>query len=185
MTNKIILGLVGEMASGKGTAVKYLEEKYKATSHRFSTSLRDVLNRLSIEINRKNMQDLSRILREQFGENLLAKVISEDANKDNNNIIVIDGIRRPADIEYLAKLPEFKLAYITANIEKRHERIVLRGENEDDKNKTLAEFKKDHEAETELEIPKIGQTAKIKINNNGTYEELYAQIDKVIEEVLK
>ena len=185
MNKKIILGLVGEMSSGKGTAVEYLEKKYSATSHRFSTSLRDVLSRISVEINRKNMQDLSRILREQFGENLLAKIISDDAKNDNNKIIIIDGIRRPADIEYLAKLPEFKLVYITASIKKRHERITKRNENKDDKNKTLEEFKKDHEAETEIEIPKIGKSAEIKIDNNGNFDNLYTQIDKTIEETLK
>lgn len=185
MKNKIILGLTGEMSSGKGTAVDYLEKKYNATSHRFSTSLRDVLNRISVDVNRKNMQDLSRILREQFGQNLLAKVISEDAKNDNNNVIVIDGIRRPADIEYLAKLPEFKLIYITASLEKRHERITKRSENKDDKGKTLEEFKKDHEAETEIEIPKIGESAEIKIDNNGSFEDLHAQIDKMIKETLR
>jgi dephospho-CoA kinase len=180
MPNKIILGLCGEIASGKGTAVKYLEKKYGATSHRFSTSLRDILKRLYLEINRKNMQKVSLVLREGFGQNLLAKVITEDVKNDKNKIIIVDGVRRPADIEYLTKLPEFKLIYITADIKIRHERIVQRGENEDDKNKTFKQFEKDHEAETELLIPEIGKTAEIKIDNNGNYEELCAQIDKII-----
>lgn len=181
-TDKIIIGLCGEMASGKGTVVKYLEEKYGAVSHRFSTSLRDVLSRLSIEVSRKNMQDLSRVLRETFGQNLLAKVIAEDAKNSNNKIIVIDGIRRPADIEYLGKLPEFKLIYVTADIKTRYERIIKRGENEDDLSKTFENFKKDHEAETELEIPRIGSNANIKIDNNGSLERLYEQVDKIAKE---
>lgn len=178
--SKIILGLCGEIASGKGTVVKYLEEKYGATSHRFSTPLRDVLKRLYLKINRKNMQDISRVLRESFGQSLLAKVITEDVKNDQNKIIIVDGVRRPADIEYLTKLPEFKLAYITANIKTRYERIIKRGENVDDLNKTFEQFIKDHQAETELLIPEIGKTAKIKIDNNGDYEALYKQIDEII-----
>ncbi len=177
---KIIIGLVGEIASGKGTTAKYLEEKYRATSHRFSTPLRDILNRLYLEINRKNMQDLSFVLREKFGQNTLARIIAEDASNDSNGVIVIDGIRRPADIEYLAKLPEFQLVYITAEMKTRFERLIRRGENEDDKNKTFEQFQKDHEAETELEIPKIGATANHKIDNNGSLEDLYSQIDRLI-----
>jgi len=178
---KIILGLCGEIASGKGTAVKYLEEKYGATSHRFSTSLRDILKRLYLEINRENMQKVSLVLREGFGQDLLAKVITEDVKNDSGKIIIVDGVRRPADIEYLTKLPEFKLIYITAHIKTRYERIIKRGENADDLNKTFEQFQKDHEAETELLITKIGETAKIKIDNNGDYEALYKQINEIIE----
>lgn len=180
MPNKIILGLCGEIASGKGTIVKYLEEKYKATSHRFSTPLRDILKRLYLEISRENMQLSSRVLRENFGQNLLAKVITEDVKNDQNKIIIVDGVRRPADIEYLTKLPEFKLIYITADIKIRHERIIKRGENEDDKTKTFEQFIKDNQAEAELLISEIGKTADIKIDNNGTYEALYKQIDEII-----
>lgn len=180
MNHKIILGLTGEIASGKGTVSKYLEEKYQATAHRFSTPLRDVLKRLYVEINRANMQDVSRVLREQFGQNLLAKVISEDVKNDTNNIIVVDGIRRFADIEYLKQLPEFKLIYITADAKIRHERLIKRGENADDLNKTFEQFLKDNQAEAELEIPEIGMAADVKMDNNGTTQELYEQIDKIL-----
>jgi len=47
MTNeKIIIGLVGQMASGKGTIAEYLRDKHGADFFTFSTVLRDVLNRL-------------------------------------------------------------------------------------------------------------------------------------------
>ena len=52
---KIIIGLVGQLACGKGTVAEYLKEKYGASVYRYSTMLRDVLNRLYLEINRVNM----------------------------------------------------------------------------------------------------------------------------------
>jgi len=179
-TNKIIIGLVGEIASGKGTVAKYLEEKHHATSHRFSTPLRDVLKRLHMEINRKNMQDISTLLREYFGQNMLAKVISEDVQKDENQIMVVDGIRRLADIEYLKSLPEFKLIYITADIKTRYERLIKRGENEDDLSKTFEQFQLDHQKETELEIPLVAEQANIKIDNSNGLDKLYDQIEKLL-----
>ena len=177
---KLILGLVGEIASGKGSIVKYLEKRYSATSNRFSTTLRNVLDRMYVDVNRKNMQTLSLILRQSFGENLLAKIISKDAMNDDNPIVVVDGIRRPADIEFLSVLPEFKLAYVTTDMKTRYERIINRDENKDDAAKTFEEFEQDHKAETELEIPNIGKKAQIKIDNTGDFEGLYEQVDKII-----
>ncbi|MFA5318668.1 MAG: AAA family ATPase [Patescibacteria group bacterium] len=183
--NKIIIGLVGEIASGKDTLVDYLQKNYQATTHKFSASLRDILNRLYLDISRENLQKLSQILRENFNQNLLSKVIAGDVKNDDNKIIVINGVRRLTDIEYLKKLPEFHLIYVTADLDKRHKRIVSREENEDDKNKTLEQFKVDEQAEAEQQIPKVAQIANYRIDNNGTIDDLYRQIDKIINEIIK
>ncbi len=181
MTKKLVIGLVGEIASGKGTAVNYLEEKYQASAFRFSTVLRDVLERLHLEINRQNLQTISLVLRQNFGDNLLAKAIANDAKNANSQLIVIDGIRRLTDLEYLKLLPEFKLAYITASPEIRYQRLIKRSENTDDKNKTYLQFLKDHQAETELAIPQIGLQAEYLLDNSGSIEALEKNIDLLIE----
>ena len=88
---KIIIGLVGQIASGKGTATKYLEEKYGAGTHRFSTMLRDVLKRLYLETSRENMQSLSTFLRKQFGEDALARVIAKEVADDPKPVVAGHG----------------------------------------------------------------------------------------------
>ena len=89
---KLILGFVGHMASGKGTAVNYLKKRHGATTYRFSGMLMDILGRLYLENNRDNLQRLSQILRENFGEETLAKTMAEDVKHDTNDLIAIDGI---------------------------------------------------------------------------------------------
>jgi len=177
---KIILGLAGEMASGKGTVAKYATEKYSAKTRRFSTMLRDVLDRLSLEQSRDNMQKLSTILRQNFGEELFAQVMAEDVKKEQGEIIVIDGIRRLADIKYLKKISQFKLAYLEADMQKCYERITKRGENADDAKKTFDDFRKVHEDESELQIKDLKNRADFLIDNNGSYEELYKQVDEIL-----
>jgi len=180
---KIIIGLVSQISAGKGTVAKYLEEKYKATTHRYSTMLRDILNRLYLKINRGNMQALSTILRKNFGEDILAKVITADVKNDNNKIIMVDGIRRMADIKYLIKLPEFKLVRIIADPKIRYQRITKRTENAGDRQKTYEEFLNDEKKEADADIPKVMEKAEIEINNNGGVNELYKQIDDLIENI--
>ena len=177
---KIILGFTGLISSGKGTAAKYLKEKYKADTFRFSTMLRDVLDRLYLPQSRENFQIISPILREAYGQDLMAKVIAEDVKKSNYNLIAIDGMRRPADIEYLKDIPGFKMIAIEVDEKTRFERLLKRGENTDDATKTFEQFKKEHKAETEIHIPDLMKQADITIDNNGNLEDFYKQLDKLI-----
>ena len=63
---KVILGFVGPIASGKGTACQYLRDQHRAPTYRFSSPLRDVLDRLYLPQSRQNMQDLSLALRHGY-----------------------------------------------------------------------------------------------------------------------
>ncbi len=180
MKRKIIIGLVGPIASGKGTIAQYLKEKRNADIFRFSTSLRDVLERLHCEITRTHMQKVSRALRESLGQDLLAKVVAEDVKESEKKIIVIDGIRRWQDIKYLKEMDNFILVGIEADPKTRYKRLTGREENQGDKEKTYEEFLADHQKETETTIPEILKKAEKTINNQGVREELYQQIEKII-----
>lgn len=177
---KLIIALTGQIASGKDVTKKYLTEKYGAQSVKFSQILRDVLNRLSLPIERKTMQDLSTILRQNFGEDLLAKNIAEDAKKLNADIVILDGVRRPADILHAQKLDGFVLVKIEARPELRYERMKARNENAGDSEKTFEEFLADHESEADKEVPVIMSQATETLDNNGSFDDLYKQIEELI-----
>lgn len=183
MSQKIIIGFTGLMASGKDAAKKYLEEKYGAESFRFSSIMRDVLKRINVEMSRTNLSAVSLCLRQTFGEDLFAKVIASDAQNANSDIVVVDGVRRLADIAHLSKLDGFHLVAIEADPKIRHERLVKRGENVGESDKTYEQFIADHQAETELTIPEVMSKADLKINNDGSFEDLYKQIDELVEKI--
>lgn len=184
-SSKIIFGFVGQLASGKGTAAKYLAEKFKANTFRYSTILRDLLDRVYLEQSRDNLIKMSECVRDTFGESTLAKAIAADAKKAESKIVVVEGIRRLADIEYLAKLPNFILVEIFADPKIRYERLVKRRENIDDAAKTYEQFLEDHKRSTEISIQEVLPYAKEKIDNNMTLEGLYCQIDKLVEKYTK
>lgn len=178
---KIILGLAGEIASGKGTMAEYLQKNHQAGVHRFSSVLRAVAQKMYLEENRENLQKISTIFRENFDDNILSAVVAKDALKDDHLVVAIDGVRRLADIEYLKQLDGFCLVYIETSLEKRYERIVLRGENSDDATKTFQQFEKDHQREAELQIKDLKKEAQFVLDNNGSKEEFYRQIDEIIQ----
>ena len=180
-----ILGLVGQIASGKGSVSDYLRKKYKAKFYHFSTPLRQILRTLKQEETRENIAKLSQVLRRNFGQDLLAKIITADIQNDRNKIIVVDSVRRMQDIKYLKDLPEFKLVYIKVGIKTRYQRLIERNENKDDKTKTYKQFIIDNKRTAEREITSIGKKAKYAINNEESLEELHKQIDKIILKELK
>ena len=181
MPTKKILAFTGLIASGKGTAAKYFIEKHKAVSFRFSTSMRDVLDRLYLEQSRKNMAEISLVLREAFGQNLFSKVIANDAAKSESELEVIDGVRRSYDLEALKKIEGFQLIGVEVDSKIRFERLKKRGENADDISKTWEQFQADHKLETEVYIPELLKQADVTIDNNGSLEDLYKQLDKLVE----
>ena len=180
---KLIIGLVGSLASGKGVAKDYICQKYQAKSYKFSNPIRSVLKRLHIPISRENMQNISLDLRTRFGEDLFAKIIAKDVKEDETDVIVIDGVRRLADIIHLQPLAEFKLISVTADMEIRYQRVKERNENEGDKLKTLEQFQADENRETELTIPKVMAISDYSLDNNGNLEELYRQIDIIFAKI--
>jgi dephospho-CoA kinase len=183
MSDRIVLGLTGEIACGKGAIKKYLMDKYAASDYRFSTILRDILKRLHLEVTRENLQHISTVLRQNFGEDLLAHAMAQDIKNDTHPFIVIDGIRRLTDIKYLRQIPEFRLVQIVADSEIRYNRVLTRNENVGDDKKTWEEFLHDHEQESENQVPEVMKTGDYEITNEGTFEELEQKVDYVVADI--
>jgi dephospho-CoA kinase len=177
---KVIFGLTGLMASGKGAAAKYLQEHHHAETFRFSTILRALLSRLYIAEERTSLVAMSEAVRNAFGQDILAKAMAGDAKNASAPLLVVEGIRRLADIAYLQELPEFVLVAIDADPKTRYDRLVARAENAGDREKTWEQFLADQERSTEISILPVMERAKEHIENNGTPEDLERQLDALV-----
>lgn len=177
---KIIFGFVGHIACGKDTCTNYLKEKYSSTTYSFSTMLIDSLNRFYLKINRDNLIKMSEAIREKFGENTMAKTIAQDVEKDNGHMIGIPNIRRMADIEFLSKNSGFVLVKIQAESKTRYKRLIKRTEKADDGTKTYEQFLEDQKRSTEVSIDEVAGHATETIDNNGSLEYLYKQLDALV-----
>ncbi|MBU0646899.1 AAA family ATPase [Patescibacteria group bacterium] len=185
MSNKkIIIGLTGEIACGKGAIVNYLVKKYNASSYRYSTILRDVLDRVYQDQTRHNIIATSDFLRKNFGEDILSKTLAEDIKKDKNKIIVFDGVRRIPELKYFKNISNFILISVYSDPKIRYERVVERNENQGDDKKTFKQFMLDQKGVSDFEVPETMNQADFKINNNGNLENLYKQVDQIISKIL-
>ncbi len=180
---KIIIGLVGEIASGKDTVAEYLKKKHQSETVSFSQPLRDILDRLHLPQTRENMANLGIDLRARFGQTVLAQTIAEEVKISRKKILCLPNVRLESDIAYLKKEPGFVLVAISAEQKTRYERLTKRRQNTDDKNKTWKQFLTDAKLPTETQIRQLAKKAKYTIDNNGTFEELYKQIEEILKKI--
>lgn len=180
---KLILGLTSMPGAGKGTAAKYLKERYGATLFGFSGILADILKRLNIEKTRPNFQTLSLVLRQGFGEDVLAYAIENDAVNATSDLVAIEGIRRIEDLVALEPLPHFKLIALDVSPELRFERMKKRGEKAGEAEMTWEQFQAQDSAETEITIPATMARAWRTIDNSDGVEKLQTELDALMAEL--
>lgn len=185
MQQKLVIVFVGLMGSGKDSAALYLKEKHGASVYSFSTMLEDALRRFYLEFNRDNLVKMSETMRTAFGEDILAKTMARDIEKDTSNLIVVSNARRLADVEHLSKFPNYVLCEINTSLETRYNRLVNRGQRTDDKTKTFEQFKQDHNRSTEVSILDVINQATERIDNNGSVEDFHTQLDNLVSKHIK
>jgi dephospho-CoA kinase len=183
MNDKIVLGLSGKIASGKDTIADYIVEKYGGVSVSFSKPLRDILNIAYLPINRSNLSWLAQALVDKFGGDVISNIVGKEIEKSDKKIFVLPNIRRSDDVSYFRNWDGYFSVGINTDPKICYERLIKRGQNIDDNTKTWEEFQKDLLLSTEVEIDKLAESATFRIDNNGTLEDLYKQIDQIIEEV--
>ncbi len=179
--NKIVIGIIGKAASGKGTVGKYLEDKYGAVPFVFSKSMKDCLKRLHLPLSRENLTAFSELTRKTFGDDLYAKVIAEDCKESDAPMVSVDGIRRMTDMTILKTLPGFHTIYVTAPVELRWQRARARGEKANEANMTLEQFKAEELLPTEVTIGQVGDRAEFSVVNDGSFDELYTSLESIVE----
>ncbi|MDO9027322.1 MAG: hypothetical protein Q7U68_00435 [Candidatus Roizmanbacteria bacterium] len=129
------IGVVGQIAGGKGILVKYLTERLGFVSFSLSSIVHNELKKKGIkEFTRKTLQDIGDKLRKEYGNDVLARRTIEILKEKNIKKAVIEGIRNPGEIEFLKKNPNFILIGVKAKRELRFKRLLSRRKPWDPKN---------------------------------------------------
>ncbi|HCU48169.1 TPA: hypothetical protein DIC39_03915, partial [Patescibacteria group bacterium] len=177
---KIVVGIVGERLSGKGQVAAYLSKKYKFKVLKFSETIDKILEVLHLPNSRANEANVIGGIRERFGGGVLAEALLGEINAKKYKKVVVDGLRHPAELEKMRRLPNFVLVYITANLKTRYQRGLKRDQKAGESKLSYDEFKNESRLATEIYIDRLGKKAKVKLINEGTLPQLYKQVDQKI-----
>ncbi len=177
----LVIGLVGEKGSGKQTFVNFLKEiapNLNIRQVRFSDILAQTLMIWDIPNTRSNLQKLSLIMEQGFGQASLANAAKFSAEGDNADLVIFDGIRRQSELDLVKNIPKSTLIYLTAAQNLRYERLKRRSEKVGEVGLTFEQFLKEEKSKAEINIPDLGKKADIKIENNSTLDQFKKQIEK-------
>ena len=103
------------------------------------------------------------------------------AERAEEHIVVIDGVRRAGDIELFRSMPGFHLIAVDADIRTRYERAKLRAEKPEEATQTFNDFAALEQRSTEVTCRELIGQAEITFDNNGTMEDLHGKIDEYLQ----
>jgi dephospho-CoA kinase len=182
----LIIGITGTLGAGKGTIADYLVK----SKHFLHLSVREFLTKeikkRKLPVSRNSMVVVGNDLRKKYGGDYIVRELYKIA-KSSGCSSVIESIRSPLEIESLKRLPQFYLFAVDAKPLVRYERNLKRGSVTD--YQTYEEFLADEKKEmnstdpTKQNLSKCALMADYKFDNNGTKEDLYEKVDKVIEKI--
>ena len=166
----MLLGLTGRNGSGKSAIIDWFAERSYGTSS-CSDSIRQWLRNNDREVTRENLIEGGRNLRAAGGPGVLAEMLLAMIGEEENH--AIDSIRTPAEVEALRVREAI-----------RWDRLSSRGRAGD--STTFEEFKAADQAELEAHdesgqaLLATAKLADIVIHNDGTLEELHAQLEALM-----
>lgn len=185
-SKQLIIAITGPKGSGKGTAAKYLAEKYGAHVLRFSFFIEELLESLKLSKKDRDIQiNFMDTLRRLLGVDILAHAIIKKISTMKAKMIVIDGVRFIQELQYLRKnLKNLTLIAIKADPKTRFFRTKKRGEKVKESTFTYTQFLAEHKRSTEKPIPKVMRQADFTVNNSKDLPYLQGQLDTIIKKLL-
>ena len=180
----MIIGITGSFGAGKGAVVDYLvREKGFADFSARSFITKEIKHR-DLPVNRDTMTDVGNDIRLKHGATHIIESLYHEA-KERGGDAVVESLRAVAEVRLIKKLGGIVLG-ITARPEVRYARAVARG-SETDKvsyeewlQQEVRESNPDDP--TKQDIFGALREASVTIENNGSLQELYEQVDALLKE---
>ncbi len=178
-----IIGITGTLGAGKGTIVDYLVTRQGFKHFSVRAYLLERIRELGMPENRDSMFALGNELRALHGPSFVVDELYERAKASGGNA-VIESVRTTGEVNSLRQKGGFTLLAVDADPKIRYGRIISRNTETD--RVSYPTFLENEERESVSTDPGVQNLkacigmADFVLQNNGTLEDLYGQLEKVL-----
>ncbi len=185
MKNRKIIAILGLPGAGKTEVINYLIEKYNWPKVYFGEVTFDEMKKRRLEINEKNERMVREDLRAKYGRlHYASQVIKKIETLPPNMNVLVESLYDWK--EYLLFKEKFGEEFITIAIytspETRYKRLAKRPERP--LTPEVAQSRDYAQIENIFQAGPIAM-ANYTIDNNGTFKDLYKQLDDIIKNIKK
>jgi dephospho-CoA kinase len=179
---KLMIGICGELLSGKSTAASFIIKKYGAKYLKFSGLIAQALEVLNLPQTRENLQDLGSGLKECLGPMVWVDALIAEGKESSENVLLFEGIRKEDEALELQKY-QAKIIFIKAAPEVRYKRSLARFEKPGEEHLTFEQFVEHQKHSADQDIPKVEKIADFIINNNGSQEQFFLEVENIMQKI--
>jgi len=186
-TNNMIIGITGTNGAGKGTIVDYLANTKGFAHYSVREFLIKEIEARGLPVERPTMRQVANELRKEHGpayvvEQLLARAQTETEN------VVVESIRTVGEAELL-KSKGALLWAVNADRKVRYERVLKRWSETDKVDFETFCIYEDREMQSQepwdMNVFSVMKMADHIFTNDGTQNDLFAQVEEALNKALK
>ena len=181
-----IIGITGTLGAGKGTIVDYLTQHHHFQHFSVRAYLSAIIKAKGLEVNRDTLVATANELRAANSPSFIAEELYRQA-KESGVDCIIESIRTVGEVNALHSKGNFYLFAVDADQKLRYARILERA-SETDKvsfetfiGNELREMNNTDPNKQNLSA--CMRMADFRFINNGSFDELYRQIDEVLKQI--
>lgn len=169
-----IIGIVGPIGSGKGVLSRYFEEHFNAVIISAPVLLKEILGLINIPTTRPNLQECAEFICETYGPHVLHAALLKRYVTPETKLVVIDGVRYVAQVDYYRSLPDTKfiLLAVDAPPEVCYKRACQRNQYPGEGVVSFEQFQMICHHPVESQVPYLMRIADFRIDSTGTKEAL-------------
>jgi dephospho-CoA kinase len=183
-----IIGITGTLGAGKGTIVDYLVKNKGFAHYSVRAYLIGEIELKGMPVNRDSMVSVANELRAAHGSSYIIEELYKIARNHQQNC-VIESIRTPGEAESLSHKGNFCLIAVDADPEIRYQRISLRASETDHISyETFLENEKREftsDDPNKQNLKKCIEMAAYVVSNNAEREDLYLQVEEILNHIEK